>query len=456
MRLSPVHAIRSLSGQVSLFGVAAVTAAVFISIAIVQENVLALAGITAVASAILAPIEVSLGLFAVLVPCDQILTLARNGPTITWAVGAFAGVTLLVYGFASGRFQAPPRAGLYWGLFVLWSAGSIVWAIDPVRSREWLSTVATLFALYIVAVSFRVTRQELSRIVLLTVVGGAVVALLIIFQFAHHVTQEGRASLVAGNLESNPNELAFDLLLPFSLALGGVLSEGSVRKRAALLAALALMTTAIFLGMSRGALIALAATLLVYLLRVGVRMRMLIPILLLAIPLFFLPNMFYQRLERAPTSRGTGRYDIWLVGLQIVKRYPLVGTGLENFSVAYGQVAGYAHVFPSHGYAREAHNTYLEVWGDMGVIGLALFIAAIWAQMKTAYASLSRPGPRNYLGIAIEAACWGQLVMGLSGNIHWTKSFWLALILLALITQERPESRLNRPSLGWDALSQRA
>jgi O-antigen ligase len=446
MKLLPELSIRAMWTRVSLFSIATIIVTILISVAIVQENLLALAAITGVAFAIVAPVEVSLGMFAFLVPFDQVLVLGKSGTTITWVVGAFAGATLVLYGFVSGRFKAPPRAALYWGLFVLWSAASIVWAIDPANSRKWLSTVATLFALYIVAVSLRVTRRELSRIVLLTVTGGAVVASLIIFQFANHINQGGRASLVAGNLQSNPNELSFSLLLPFALALGGLLAERSLRKRTGLLAALALMTTSIFLGMSRGCLIALAATLLVFLLRLGLRMRMLIPIVALAMPLFFLPKLFYQRLERAPSNRGTGRYDIWLVGLEVIKRYPVIGTGLENFSVAYGQVAGYAHVFPSHGYAREAHNTYLEVWGDMGVVGLVFFIAAVWSQMKTARTALSRHGPRDYFGIAIEAACWGQLVMGLSGNVQWTKEFWLAFILLALITQQGLQPMVNSPS----------
>jgi len=449
MKVSLAHHGRLISAQAALFGIAAVAIAIFVSIVIVQQNVLALAAITAVALAILSPVEVSLGLFAVLVPFDQVLVLRKSGATITWVAGAFAGATLLLYGFVSGRFQSPPRAGLYWGLFVLWTALSTVWAIDPASSLQKLPTVATLFALYIVAVSLRVTRRELSRIALLAIAGGAVAASFITFQFASQITAEGRASLVVGNQESNPNELAFSLLLPFSLALGGVLSEGSLLKRIGMVAALALMTVSIFLTMSRGALIALSATVLVYLFRVGVRKRILISILVLTIPLFFLPHLFYQRLEQAPTNRGTGRYDIWLVGLEIVKRYPVTGVGLDNFSVAYRKLAGYAHVFPGHGYVRDAHNICLQICGEMGVIGLSLFIAAIWSQMRTVRRALSSCRPCDYFGIAIQAACWGQLAAGLSGNVQWHKSFWLAFALLALVSQEQPQP-VNGPPLACD------
>src|SRR5205823_6261714 len=178
----------------------------------------------------------------------------------------------------------------------------------------------------------------------------------------------------------------------------------------------------------------------------GVSRRILITILLLAFPLLFMPDLFYQRLKEAPAGRGTGRYDIWLAGLEIVKRYPVIGTGLANFSVAYRTVAGYAHVF--HGYVRVAHNTFLEVCGETGIIGIGLFIAAVHLQMKAVRRAFESRRPGDYLGIAIEAACWGQLVMGLSGNVHWTKSFWLALSLLSVITQTKPESASNVPA--WD------
>lgn len=450
MKITVAPYSRSISAQGALFSAAAVVAAAGISIAIVQQNALALAAITAVALAIVLPVEMSLGPFAILVPFDQVLVLGKSGTTITWVAGAFAGATLVAYGLVSGRFKAPPRAGLYWALFMLWTAASTAWAINPAASVKWLSTIATLFGLYIVAVSVRVTGRELSRICLLAVAGGAIAACLVIIQFAGRITVEGRASLVAGNLNANPNDLAFSLLLPFSLALGAVLSRGGLLKRTALGVALALTTVSILLTMSRGGLIALLATLLVYLFRAGVRRRMLAPILILAIPLFFLPNLFYQRLEEGRTNRGTGRYDIWLAGLEIVKRNPIIGVGLANFPVAYQKVSGYAHIFyPRKGYSRDAHNTYLLVCAEMGMIGFAFFVAAIWSQMRAVRRALTRRGPPDYLGIAIEAACWGLLVAGLSGSIQWSKSFWLAFMLLTLLTQTRRESELKGLPRAW-------
>ncbi|MBV8476037.1 MAG: hypothetical protein JOZ36_05170, partial [Acidobacteria bacterium] len=287
------------SPRTGLLAIAAVAMGILISSAIMQEKLLVLGGIVAVGLACVWPVEMAIGMFTVLIPFEQVLALGKSGTTINWVAGAFAGATLVLYGFASGRFQSPPRAAFYWGLFVLWAVASTTWAIDPDTSLKWLATGPTLFALYIVAVSIRITRRQLSRICLVIIVGGVVAASLIIFQFAHDISFEGRASLVVGELQANPNALAFTLLLPFSLALRALASDVGGLKRTALLASLTLTAISILLTMSRGSLIALAAITLVYLFRAGVGKRVLLPISILAIPLFFLPNLFYQRLERA-------------------------------------------------------------------------------------------------------------------------------------------------------------
>jgi len=418
---------------VDLSSVAVVTAAVIVAIAIVKQSFLALAALAVVSLALLFPVETSLGMFALLVPFDQVLVLGKSNFTFSWLTGAFAGATLLLYGAVTERFRTPTRSEFYWAAFIFWTVASLAWSIDPATGMKRLPSVVGLFGVYIVAANFRITKQELSRVLVLTVAGGTVAASVMIFQFAHNVTIEGRASLMVNGTEANPNELAASLILPSSLALCGLLAKGSRLKRGALLAVLVAITTSVFLSMSRGSLLALAATLLLCMFRTGVNKRLML-ILVLGVPLLFLPSLFYQRLEESLTGRGTGRYDIWLAGAQIVKDHPVIGVGLANFPVAYTKVAGYAHIFPSHGYIREAHDAYLQICAETGVIGLILFLGALRAQLKEVRAAISRGV--DYSAVALEAACWGMLVAALSGNIQWNKSFWLVFILLALVSRQ--------------------
>ena len=433
MKASTEQYGRWRAAALDLSNIAIVTVAIIVGIAIVRQSFVALAGVAVLSLALLFPVETSLGMFALLVPFDQVLVLGKSDFTFSWLTGAFAGVTLVLYGAMTQRFRTPTRTEIYWAAFIFWTVASLAWSVDPATGMKRLPSVVALFGVYLVAANFQITKQELSRVLLLAVVGGTVAASVIIFQFAHSVTVEGRASLVVNGTEANPNELAASLILPSSLALCGLVARGSRLKKSALLAVLVVITTSIFLSMSRGSLLALIATLLLCMFRIGMNKRLLL-VLILGAPLLFLPSLFYQRLEESLTGRGTGRYDIWLAGAQIVKDHPVIGVGLANFPVAYAKVAGYAHVFPSHGYVREAHDAYLQVCAETGIIGLILFLAAVRAQLKEVRAAISRGV--NYSAIALEAACWGMLVAALSGNIQWNKAFWLVFILLALVSRQ--------------------
>ncbi len=165
------------------FGIAAGFGGGLVGLAVVQQNLLLVAGIAFLACVFPWPVEISLGVFAFLVPWDDVLELGDSGVTLARLAGAFAGAILLAYGFLSGRLRVPARSALLRGLFVLWSAASFLWAIDPARSLERLGTAVSLFGLYLVVASFDITRRELARILVLTAAGGALAGAVVICQF---------------------------------------------------------------------------------------------------------------------------------------------------------------------------------------------------------------------------------------------------------------------------------
>jgi len=393
----------------------------------------------------------ALGTFAFFTPFDYVLAIGQQDSVIrvTWIAGAFAGGVLLLYGFVTKRLSSPPRQALWWGLFMLWLALSSAWAIDPVVSLKRLPSIVTLMGLYLVSVSFRLSSRELSRVLMAAVVGGVVASLVSIEQAARLGFQT-RAALKFGEWEGNPNEFAFSLLLPFSVAFTGILSRANAVRKTVLLIALGTISLGILLAMSRGALIALLVSTGMLLLTVGARKRAVLLVALVALPLLFLPNLFFERLKEAPSGRGTGRVDIFLVGLEIIKHNPVFGTGLANFPVAYDQYAGAAPVF--RGYSWDPHNTYLEAWADAGFGGFLLLLIALRSQMKAARNAI-KTHSGEWFGAAVEAACWGALIFGLSTTLEWNKSFWLILMLLTLISRN---AHTNSRSQGMFADSLRS
>lgn len=433
--------LQLVSTQLDRFVAATVVSAVLLGAAIAQLKLVVVAAAIALVLVAVLPVEVSLGTFAFLVPFDYVLVIGHHDSAIivTWLAGAFAGAGLLVYGLASGRLKRPPRQAWYWAAFMMWLALSTAWTIDKPSSIARISSVLCIVGLYGVATALRIRPQELSRVLIVVVMGGVVASLVSIHQAAHLGFQD-RAALTFGESQANPNEFAFGLLLPFSLAFAGVLSRGSFTKKLMLLVALTCVTAGIFLTMSRGALIALLVTTFTLLFRVGMRKRLLIPLLVVVLPLLFLPNLFYERLDEARSDRGTGRLDIFFVGMEIIKHNPLLGTGMATFPIVYDQYAGYAPVF--HGYQWSSHNTYLQAWAEAGVIGFALLLIAIVFQLKKARDALGRAQPGDWSGVAVEAACWGALAFGLSASLEFNKSFWLILILLTLVTQQKQQASI--------------
>jgi O-antigen ligase len=167
-----------------------------------------------------------------------------------------------------------------------------------------------------------------------------------------------------------------------------------------------------------------------------VRARTLAAMALIVGLLVFLPQMFFLRMHDSVSSRAEGRWDVFLVGMQVVRHYGILGAGLESFRAAYTQFAGFAPIF--RGFDRDAHDIYLQVWAELGVVGLGLFFAAIWSQLKDlSIGNRGRRASPNYTLLAMEAACWALLVHGVSGNLLWRKEFWMTWMLAALAFQLR-------------------
>jgi len=75
-------------------------------------------------------------------------------------------------------------------------------------------------------------------------------------------------------------------------------------------------------------------------------------------------------LEKKPEEIGSGRLIIWKNSLPLVKKYWLIGCGLDNFKNAY----------PNYGYIRvdKAHNVYLQIAVTNGLPALIVFLSLLF------------------------------------------------------------------------------
>ena len=387
------------------------------------------------------PVEISLGLFALVIPFDSVSVLGGDSggvKTLTWFIGAAATLVLIASGLVRGRLDPPPRATLWWLLFAGWGASSVLWAIEPSLVIERLPTLASLLLLYVVATSLRFTKKELSWVCAMSVLGACAAALYALYNVLHghsSLTLGPRATIVLEGRETDPNVFGSALLLPTSIAIGAFLSFTRRSRMMAALVGAIICVLGIVLTMSRGALLSLLAIMAVFVFRTGIKNRRRLLIFCLPLPLVLLmPVTFFARLQEAVPSGGAGRFAIWIVGYAALKHYGLFGAGLENFPRAYQNFAGLTTEF--RGYDRASHNIYLGFAVELGVIGLFFLLKAFATQLRDARrVSDSAPTAIKPILVGFEAACWSMLVSGFFLDMVWRKQFWFSWILLAVITR---------------------
>jgi O-antigen ligase len=403
--------------------------------ALAQENwivVLLLTMVGLIPLIIRWPVVSTFGLYALLVPFDTVASLAdAGGATLTRLLGILAGGVLLVAGLVERRFGRPPPAAVFWVLFIVWGIVSAIWALDPYLALRSLPTPLSLVVLYVIAVCYRPSQKELYWVCLLVIFGGvAAAAIGYTYGLESAATRAtARGTLVIGERSTNPNALGAALILPVALAAAGFVGWRGFLQKSLAVGALGVLGIGIYMTKSRGALAAIIITMLAFAIRSRVRLRALIPIIVLLTLIALLPSTFFARAGMVFTGEdatGAGRTEIWSVGIAALEHVGIIGAGFANYTEIYK----FSDTYSPGVWAKGAHNTYLATWVELGIPGLALMLAAM-ASHLLAVRGLARTGLSGVLLPALEAACFGMLLGAFFADRLWVKYFWLPWILLA-------------------------
>ena len=142
----------------------------------------------------------------------------------------------------------------------------------------------------------------------------------------------------------------------------------------------------------------------------------------------------------------TDRTKFWQGTKEIIRAHPLLGAGLGAFGVAYTR-----HDLSS-GAARldQAHNDYLQLFADAGIVGGLLGLVFVAALFRMAFARMaSRDAFRRGVALGALSGCFAALVHSLFDfSLHLTANALLFLLLAALATLggrvEEPDSGRGR------------
>jgi len=143
----------------------------------------------------------------------------------------------------------------------------------------------------------------------------------------------------------------------------------------------------------------------------------------------------------------TGRAHFWAVTLDIIKAHPYIGTGLGAFGVIYTRYDTRNGLYR----LEQAHNDYLQVLSDAGIVGGVLALSFV---VLLFYKAISRAKSRDDFrrGVALAAltGCFAVLIHSFFDfTLHTTSNALLFLVLAAIATidsrvEDAPTRRRRR------------
>lgn len=303
------------------------------------------------------------------------------------------------------------------------------------------------------------TRERLHSILKVVVFCGTGLAIYAIYSYLQgHIIVTGNklvvriAGLVEG-LFGNPNDLATGLaiLVPISVALA--LTRRGIA-RVTFFACTILLLAGIVVTFSRGGFLGLVAMGAVLMWKVGRRNRTVTALaflVMLGVFMAMMPGGYASRLttilhiEEDPTGSAQARRELLNRATSVAIAHPVIGVGMGNF-----------HIYSIQ--EQVAHNSYLEIWAELGLTGLIAYMILIIAPLRSLRrieretrnahsppASSGRGGMHDdyYLSIALQAAFIAYLVCSFFSSIQY---LWYIYYLVAYAVSLRQIRAVEQPA----------
>jgi O-antigen ligase len=326
----------------------------------------------------------SLWLLVFAMPWEDAITISGFGTSVRLIGMVTLGLGVLAV-VERGRVRRPALGHVVMALFVVLAVLSYLWSLYPegtlIEAFSYVQLLTMVWLIWELAPGV----QEQMHLMRAYVFGTFVSGIDTFYLFLSH--QESVYQRYAGaKLDANDLGLIMALSIPMSYYL---LIQQPGRMVWVYRVHLILAGTTILLTASRGATLATVVALTIVPLtqaRLGGRQRvalLLTVILLIGGVLFFVPETSWERLSTMPTEfeQGTftGRTIIWKAGWEIFRAHPFVGIGANAFRVIVSRELAEPIRMGEADPAPPAHNTFLSVLVEQGVLGFAVFCALLGA-----------------------------------------------------------------------------
>jgi putative inorganic carbon (hco3(-)) transporter len=333
-----------------------------------------------------------------------------------------------------------------WSLaaLVILATASIGWSFNPEASKFQAQELFKSLAIYLTMVNLVTSSRRLAVLCLAMIFASLVTSIgTINWYYAGENLVEGfRARWVGVYADPNRMAMSIGIIVPMAAAFA-LRRESPWAVRGLCAAAVVLAIIAIVFSHSRGGFIGLAAALAVWTLREK-RLSQTVAVGLVAIGmLIFAPKSFWHRTETVGhfevDASAIGRINAWHVTSEINIDKPMLGVGVGAFQTAWPQ---YAPPGARRSYA--AHNVFLQVIAELGLVGIALFLVFVGAGTGGVFEASSNPQV-GWLSRAVAASLVGYLVCSLFAGFLASPHLYVLVGLAACI--HRVAGRSAAPAL---------
>ncbi len=384
------------------------------------------------------------GVFALLFSiCWQNILVIPGIGTVARAVGLLAAFLGLMAFALSPRIRVPQPFHMWVLAFGLWAALSLSWSAQHVDAMNKLISLVQLTIALGLMWRFIVEGKHAVGALTAYVAGALVGASATLVEL--HAGREAYYLRYAAS-GFDPNDLAVALAIALPMALYLVGGSGNWIGRAVGGVFSAVGPTAILVTGSRTGLVALIAggglsVLGALRVRLGARVIVAGLVVLAAVGVNeFVPAESWVRLSTLSTEAMAGRFHgrerVWEAGLRAWEKTPIEGVGLGGFRAA----------ARAQGVGGVAHNTFVSVLVELGLVGVMLFALVLLSAVKAALAMRAR---ERELFLGIGAALFVGMNM-LSWDVH--KSLWFALGIVIAFRAARVGHSRNDEAIGDGSL----
>lgn len=321
---------------------------------------------------------------------------------------------------------------------IAWGGITSLWASNPAASINFAVRVGQMVGLYILVLNYCRSPRQLNILTLSFIAGALLAAAASVFKGVDTgvIKESGRITFAKSGYD--PNYFSSVISLALIMMFYYFYKAKPILLKALIVLGAMIIAYTIIRAQSRTVWIAVPASFMITTLLLHRNSRIVnyaakaSVILLLALASAYYSGIVNESIiERFETlsntfstdseDKATGRWEIWGTGLEMIKANPLFGVGLGNFKSVYQDYASYG--LSTHG----AHNNFIVVFAEMGLVGLVIFCSIFIYVFKT------------MLNIKDQVTCFVFMCLflcltieGLALITYALPWFWFVMVIIAL------------------------